>query len=158
MSILYQNFFRLCSANFQQMGCRKSWSFSFESRYTVTRTTLFRFADTTSASVPQAKDFPVRGNQLHPRVKQRSTSPQLPPQERQNYITYLLPASIAAPAQTGMMSDTPRQMQIPHRICKHGAESMHTCSKRHLFPGQRSADDIAVRADGNLVRQLALRW
>ena len=32
-------------------------SFSFETRYTVTRITLFRFADTTSASVPQSKDF-----------------------------------------------------------------------------------------------------
>ena len=36
----------------------KNWSFSSEARYTVTRITLFRFADTTSASVPQSKDFP----------------------------------------------------------------------------------------------------
>ena len=27
-----------------------------------------------------------------------------------------------------------------------------------LLPGQRSADDIAMRANGNLIRQLALRW
>ena len=40
--------------------------FSSEARYTVTRITLFQFADTTSMSVPQFKDFPVRGNQLHP--------------------------------------------------------------------------------------------
>ena len=37
---------------------QRNWSFSFEARYTVTRITLFRFADTTSASVPQSKDFP----------------------------------------------------------------------------------------------------
>ena len=34
------------------------WSFSREARYTVTRITLFQFADTTSMSVPQFKDFP----------------------------------------------------------------------------------------------------
>ena len=33
------------------------WSFSREARYTVTRITLFQFADTTSMSVPQFKDF-----------------------------------------------------------------------------------------------------
>ena len=33
------------------------WSFSFEARYTVTRITLFQFADTTSMPVPQFKDF-----------------------------------------------------------------------------------------------------
>ena len=59
---------------------------------------------------------------------------------------------------------SPRQLPRPRQnansatSCKHGAESMHTCSIRHLLPGQRSADDIAVRADGNLVQQLALRW
>ena len=37
---------------------RENWSFSFEARYTVTRITLFRFADTTSMSVSQSKDFP----------------------------------------------------------------------------------------------------
>ena len=37
---------------------REIWSFSFEARYTVTRITLFQFADTTSMSVPQFKDFP----------------------------------------------------------------------------------------------------
>ena len=36
---------------------RKNWSFFFEARYTVTRITLFQFADTTSMSVPQFKDF-----------------------------------------------------------------------------------------------------
>ena len=49
--------------------------------------------------------------------------------------------------------------QIPHRVCKHGAESrIAHHSKANLFPRFWTVDDIAVRADGNLVRQLALRW
>ena len=36
--------------------------------------------------------------------------------------------------------------------------TMHVSSKRLLLPGHRSADDIAVRANWNLVRHLALRW
>ena len=36
----------------------QNWSFSSEARCTVTRITLFQFADTTSMSVPQSKDFP----------------------------------------------------------------------------------------------------
>ena len=35
----------------------KILSFSSEARHTVTRITLFQFADTTSMSVPQFKDF-----------------------------------------------------------------------------------------------------
>ena len=103
--------------------------------------------------------FPrCEGISFIPPQYQRSTSPRLSPQEQQHYITSPLPAS-TPPAQTGARCPTLRaKKQIPHRVCKHGAESMHTCSKRHLLPGQRSADDIAVRADGNLVRQLALRW
>ena len=123
MSIFYQNFFRLCAANFQQLEHRKSWSFSSEAKYTVTHITLFRFADTTSMSIPQSKDFPVRGNQLHPRVQQRSTFPRLLPQERQNYITSPRPASMALPPKLaqGVGHSTPKP-QIPHRVCKHGAE------------------------------------
>lgn len=31
-------------------------------------------------------------------------------------------------------------------------------SQTNSLPRRRAADDIAVRADGNLIRQLALRW
>ena len=44
---------------------------------------------------PNPRIFPVRGNQLHPRAKQRSTFPRLSPQERQNYITSPRPVSTA---------------------------------------------------------------
>ena len=38
----------------------------------------------------------MRGNQLHPRAKQKSTVPRLSPQERQHHITPHRPASIVA--------------------------------------------------------------
>ena len=47
--------------------------------------------------------------------------------------------------------------RISDRVCKQ-CGTMHVSSKRLLLPGHRSADDIAVRTNWDLVRQLALRW
>ena len=92
---------------------KENWSFSFEARYTVTRITLFRFADTTSMSVPIPTIIPVRGNQLHPRAKQRSTFPRLSPQERQNYITSPLPASTPPKLALGVGHSVPNRKSAP---------------------------------------------
>ena len=148
MSVLSHILLDQTRGHFQQMGRRKSWPFSFEARYTVTRIALFRFADTTSASVPQSKDFPgARESASSPAVSKIN-----------------IPAASAPRTAKLYHFPSPRvnRRACPKRKfrtgCKHGAESMHTCSKRHLLPGQRSADNIAVCTNRDLIRQLALRW
>ena len=85
---------------------------------------------------PNPRIFPVRGNQLHPRVQQRSTFPRLPPQERQNYVTSPRPASIAA-AQTGIL---PRQFSIsPEGIGNVGIPSGCQSVYRHRQGGRAIA-------------------
>ena len=66
---------------------------------------------------PNSRIFRCEGISFIPRAKQRSTFPRLSPQERQNYITSPLPASIAASAQTGAEGQTLHaKTQIPHRL------------------------------------------
>ena len=62
---------------------------------------------------PNPRIFPVRGNQLHPRAKQRSTFPRLSPQERQNYITSPLPASTPPKLALGVGHSVPNRKSAP---------------------------------------------
>ena len=89
---------------------------------------------------PNPRIFPVRGTQLHPRVKQRSTSPRLPPQERQNHFPSPCVNRRDRP-NWHSVSDTPRQNEISHRVCKHGTE-YHDSSLSHVLPFSiRTCDD-----------------
>ncbi len=64
----------------------ENWSFSRETRYTVTRITLFRFADTTSMSVPQSKDFPdARESSSSPAVSKNNVPAAFAPETTKLY-------------------------------------------------------------------------
>ena len=87
----------------------KNWSFSSEARYTVTRITLFRFADTTSASVPQSKDFPgVRESASPPRSTKINVPAASAPRTAKLY--HLPSPRVNRHAQTGIL---PRQFSVP---------------------------------------------
>ena len=89
---------------------KENWSFSFEARYTVTRITLFRFADTTSMSVPQSKDFPGARESASP---PRSTKINIPaasaPRTAKLYHFPSPRVNCRARPNWREVSDTPRQ-------------------------------------------------
>ena len=79
--------------------------YSSEARYTVTRITLFRFADTTSASVPQSKDFPgARESASSPAVAKNNVPETFAPRTATLYHFPSPRVNAAAP-----------KTQIPHR-------------------------------------------
>ena len=82
------------------------WSFSREARYTVTRITLFQFADTTSMSVPQFKDFSgARELASSPALNKDQRSYSFRPKNTQIVSLTTAPRQSPRPAQTGMGCD-----------------------------------------------------
>ena len=141
------------------------------------RTDLARFSASANDNFGQTKIVihlsPVTDVLGRIRRCQRSTcvTAALPAPKRgkRNYARDFSPRMVGMIAQTAAVrqwprpnwhsvSDTQCQNKNSAPRLQHGAESMHTCSKRHLLPGQRSADDIAVCTNRDLIRQLALRW
>ena len=110
---------------------KENWSFSFEARYTVTCITLFRFADTTSASVPQSKDFPgARESASSPALAKNNVPEAFAPRTK---LLYHFPSPRVNRRPTKFCngrsfccrissSSPPPKTQIPHRICKCDAE------------------------------------
>ena len=135
------------------------WSFSREARYTVTRITLFQFADTTSMSVPQFKDFSG--------ARESASSPALTKINvptafalRTHKLYHFPPPRVNRRAPPKLArKDLPRQNanSAPAKNPMRNSDTPYICSEQidvigNLLPRRWTADDIAACADGDLFR------